>query len=623
MPSGVHRSGGRVLVHTVAAPGGVGPARRRARTVPAIDVRFDPDLRIDTGAIVVTLEPGGCLRALGVRWRLVPWGGASAPWRVVHRCGARLDLERLAHSEDRRLELRALVTLHAGLSRIDVGLHVHAEAGAALPGGIGLLAERHESMAVRPGDGPVFEEAISLRRADGRWWRTDGEPDDEGPDPADEPPGVASATEDHVVLECSEPWSVAFSSGLMAITADPPARRVWMWSTEPGAELAAGEGRMLRARIGPGRRAPSPVAFGRPVAPTPVAGGGTPLTTPVSPMPSSSVGIEGAMSGPVASFLADAKYGLQQEGTGRGDWPFSPKHVGNLEYDTILGLLLHALRAGDARAFHAARAAGDHLLTVDRDAAHTGLFHPHGRGHRAAPIEAGHHWVEGLMLLDTWTADPLRSGILDEVLEDQARTLGALDLDRQLPRSLGWGLLALSAAAHREGAWTAATRTAVRRWRRHLLARQTPGGLLALVRVRSERDLHQENPFVQGGIIAPALARSLRPLPDPRTRRAARRLATALATHALHRVDDRWSLALRVVVNARSGRVIGRSGDAPGEHAALFLAGLLTTSPSLRVRPPLRALRGRIPATWRFPRKRYIGPELSILLRSMPVLADW
>ncbi|MAG56378.1 MAG: hypothetical protein CMJ83_08820, partial [Planctomycetes bacterium] len=85
VPSGVHRSGGRVLVHTVAAPGGVGPARRRARTVPAIDVRFDPDLRIDTGAIVVTLEPGGCLRALGVRWRLVPWGGASAPWRVVHR----------------------------------------------------------------------------------------------------------------------------------------------------------------------------------------------------------------------------------------------------------------------------------------------------------------------------------------------------------------------------------------------------------------------------------------------------------------------------------------------------------------------------------------------------------
>jgi len=314
--------------------------------------------------------------------------------------------------------------------------------------------------------------------------------------------------------------------------------------------------------------------------------------------------------------LDDAEHGVIRDGPGRGDWRFGPEDVGNGEYDTILGWVRFAETRGHDGAIRAARRMADHLLSEDRDAAGSGLFFPHGPGHRRAAIEIGHHWIEGLVMLGAREPDTLRRLMITELLMAQLTTLEGADLDRQLPRSLGWGLLALAIAAEQPGPHRPRTRAAVRRWRREILARQTPRGWLHLVPLAGDPDLGNENPFVQGGIILPALVASLRAVPSARDRPAVRRLAAALGRTATHEVDDVRRLARRVALDVRTGRVLSRSGAAPGEHAALFLAGLRSAGRNGR-EASLAALAAAISSTLRASRKRYIGPEVSILLRSL------
>ena len=235
-------------------------------------------------------------------------------------------------------------------------------------------------------------------------------------------------------------------------------------------------------------------------------------------------------------------------------------------------------------------------------------------------MEAGHHWVAGLLLLQELQPDALRGEKLTATLQRQAETLDGLDLDRQLPRSLGWGLMALSASALRPGARCHQTVRVLRRWREYVLGTQTSSGLLALVPLSGGGHLAVENPFVQGGIILPALVRSLRAAPSARAARGTARLARALGRSATRTDRDGTVLPLRITLDVRSGRVIARSGRAPGEHAALFLAGLGAADPKLLRTPSSVALMRSVPSTLRCDRKVYIGAELSILLRALPGL---
>jgi hypothetical protein len=321
-------------------------------------------------------------------------------------------------------------------------------------------------------------------------------------------------------------------------------------------------------------------------------------------------------------FLDGSERGLITFGPEAGDWRMDRRVVGNLEYDTVLGLMRHAFIARDVTCWLQARASADHLLGWDRDRRGSGLFFPHGLEHRGAPPECGHHWVSGLMLLDAWEGDILRHRALQRVLADQLEALERVDLERELPRSLGWGLQALVAGARGDHD-PRGYRREIRRWRRHLLSRQSPSGFLRLARLDGEPDLRQLSPMVQGGIIAPALARSADVVAGDGAHLAARRLVRALARRAVFRVGDEHFLARRLVLDAREGEVVGRSGRCEGEMAALFLAGVAETDPSLRRMPALGALRRGLPAQLLAHHRRFIGRELSLLLRSMPEIAEW
>lgn len=115
---------------------------------------------------------------------------------------------------------------------------------------------------------------------------------------------------------------------------------------------------------------------------------------------------------------------------GRGDYlrgdPDAPT-VTNLEFDTALGFARLALTAPAQRdaLLRRARAAAVHLLDRDLDV-RSGLPHCHGRGHRTAAPEAGHVWIEGLLLTGLLTAD-------------RSMIHGAISLGRALARHVEGG----------------------------------------------------------------------------------------------------------------------------------------------------------------------------------------
>lgn len=541
-------------------------------------------LRVTTGVIEAELLPAGGVRIDG--FEVAPVGAArSGKWVVAHACPVRVTVSFDAGVAADRCRRRWTWTFHAGSGRLDGAQHVYAGERTALPDGVGWRLTVAGAEALRFA-GKSYRGRVALDRAGGRWRRRSDdriESEDHG---------------DAAGLAGSEPWSWLLTSGCETLTWDGEVATVL--ATAAGAVLEPGEGRIARAAWCRGPAAP--VRAARLWVREPAGA------------PSDLVETSRAL---LERMLNDRACGFISEGRGRGDWRFGRDDAGNGEYDTTLGLLRFGDLTGHSEAHRLARAMADHLLGVDWDGAGSALFFPHGPGHREGPIEIGHHWIEGLCVLEDREPCPLRRGLLDEIMLRQIETFQAADLDRELPRSLGWGLLALSEAADRPGPHRIDTRAELERWRNAILDRQTPGGWLHLVALAGDPEVGNENPFVQGGIILPALVRSLTVVPSSRARSRTRRLARALERGATHVIDQECRLARRCVIDVGSGQVLSRTGAAPGEHAALFLAGLRSAGRGAAEPPHLRALRRTIPSTLRSDDKRFVGAQLSILLRSL------
>ena len=374
--------------------------------------------------------------------------------------------------------------------------------------------------------------------------------------------------------------------------------------------MRGGETRILRVAL---QRGAAPAA--RPLVWDPKLrenGSGLPVDAPgLHPVP-----IVRATRATLDSFLSDRRHGFQWVGEHAGDYMFSTFAVGNLEYDTILGLLMASARWKELRFARAARLAGDHLLCRDWDRMGSGLFFAHGADHRTGELEAGHHWVEGLMLLERLAPDVARGRLLRELLSGQVESFEELDLNRQFPRSLGWGLRALSLGVEHAPDRRVARRE-VRRWRDHLMSRQTRSGFLRLAGAGTDENHFQVNPFVQGGIVAPAWKQSLRVVPDSRARRGLMRLVRALSRKGVQKTEVRDVLPLRIVCKRRDGSVAGWTGIAPDEHAALFIAGIRESSAAEGRRASVVGLERGLGANLKLSTKSCVGPELSLLLRSV------
>ncbi len=232
-------------------------------------------------------------------------------------------------------------------------------------------------------------------------------------------------------------------------------------------------------------------------------------------------------------------------------------------------------------------------------------------------IEAGHHWIAGVLALERLQPDPVRGPLVETLVASELSALARLDLEKQWPRSLGWGLWALAEAA-RTGAFPKEHRREIRRFRNHLLARRANSGVLLLTKEEGGMT-YAESPFVQGGILVPAIAASLEVVPDAEQRGALAGFARAWLRLGMVLDEERFGLSERVAFDRR-GNVIGRSGRAEPEFGALFAAGLVAAEPELSRDPTLRRLVALVSAAPLDERRRYLGRNLSVLLRSLPWL---
>lgn len=620
VPAMFHRRPGRRILHA-ALPAASAGGRLRVRAgapagpaAPRIQAGLEGAGReawIDTGAGRIRLGPGTTIHSVSESFTIFP-EPAGGRWSVVHRCPLRVELlcEGRGSGGSGSVSVAVTVAAHAGADRLEIGLLLEAADEAGLAAGAGIAFGMRNAASLRLGDTIVEGRPAARRRltwSGGVWWE-DGERVAEA---ARGVIGIGRASAGWLVLpngreEGFENLEVQAGGGSAAVH----------WAG-PGSRLARGEGRIFRALLGVGPAPPSAAPMVLPRVPASAASALAPGLGD-GPGPTSDP-IDVAAAGLVADFLADPARGLLTSGPGAGDWRMDRDSVGNLEYDTVGGLLGFAASARVPAAFAQAQASADHLLGEDVDRSATGLFFEHGPAHRSGRVEAGHHWLEGPLLLDLWLDDPLRRRVLGAALERQIGTFAALDLSRQFPRSLGWGLRALAAGATAAPARAPWIRE-VRRWRRRILGAQARSGILLLAREEREPHLFAESPFVQGGILAPALAASTGPAPDAEATAAAARLARFLAAHAILRAKDGWRLAETLVYDARAGSVAGRSGRVPGEEAALFLAGVLRACPALAGDSAVEGLRRSIPATLGAERRRFIGRELSLLLRALPGL---
>jgi len=559
------------------------------------------------------LLPGGIV-CMG-EWTFAPWPAATSDgeWKLRSNDPLRIDVTYEGHlaprGEGARLRFVLALTIHRHTDRVAISIHADARRVVTLTRGLGLLVRSGEGLGLRGRDrvllraatGPLTgaRESASVWRLERRKW--------------------TSSRNAALEIQAGDPllveWGSAFPIRDLELRAG--GRELLLLGAPAGARLRRGEGRILRFRLGFGGCEPPYPALVIPGSALRRAGGGTTLVR--RPMR----GNVAALTEPlIAKWLRDPWHGLQLEGPDAGDWLMGRETVGNLEYDTVLGLLQRAHGLSDVRAFETALTCLDQSLARDRDAGDTGLFIPHGAGHRGAQVEPGHHWIEGVLLAEHWTMDPLLTLEVDRILASQLRTFTGLTLDQALPRDLGWGLLALGSGAVRSQDH-AGYRRAVLRWRRHILARQHARGPLCLVPDRGRKGLFRINPFVQGGILAPALARSLLFCPSGADRKRIRRLARFLARHGMTLVDGVSALPRRITFDSRAGRVTGFSAPAEGEHAALFLAGITAADPALRSHRNLHALRGALTGQLRASRKRYTGREMSLLMRALPGLEGW
>lgn len=615
VPAVFHRHRGGYLLHARLPPGPRRRVLRRGRGRPGWDLEVQ-ELPGDAGLCVegacgrVRLSPGGRVVAKG--FELEPWPSLleAGPWRVAHRCVLRVTCVRdgiLPLKEGRRLRARLLVRLHAGAPRMEVGLMLVASRRCALPDGYGLRLKVRGaarmvspvSGALRPRESPVVAcwEGEGFRVPPGKTWLP----------PA---PGL-------FLLEGTLPlWlrCPAARGRPVAGFVLEPGGALRILAEGGGCRLLAGEGRVVRAVLGTGGAPARGPGVVRPACSLKRGGGGSPLPPPVM-----EDRLQAVASDLAAALLHDPERGLIRRGEHAGDYRLPRGDLANLEYDTTLGLVIWALAGEEPAALAAARTGRDLLLARVWDRAGSGLFFPHGSHHRRGQVEPGHHWVGGLLLLEHAEPDPLTGPELERVLDAQLRELERRDLEQELPRSLGWGLLALSEAA----LWRRDDRDSrreIRRWRGHLLARQTGSGILGLVPFPGRPRTWLTNPFVQGGIILPALVRSLGAVPSASCAPKVRHLARGLARHAVVEREERLHLARRLVVPEGSGKPTAWVQDPVPGRAALFLGGLAAADPALKRLEPMRALL-QTSLERLDPQALKVGPRASLLLRALPHLA--
>ncbi len=322
-----------------------------------------------------------------------------------------------------------------------------------------------------------------------------------------------------------------------------------------GARLEAGESRIFRTLLS--QHALDPAAKAMLLAAEP--------TAPSTPF-------DQLVRSQVQRFLDDGVHGLRRREPDAGDWMHQSNAVGNLEYDTIGGLLAHGIKWGDARAISAGLAARDHLLSVDL-APSRGFPFEHGAGHRSGQHEAGHHWMWGLLSARRAWPDPLIDPVLERLLVQQECEFESFDPRRELERSTGWGLLALSET----GAAAALSKRGVRSLTR--LARQftsrpwSAGWIAPVISAAKDRTLILDS-FEQGIhlLALSALARS--DLCEAARERAGR-LAMRLNEDALHPdAEGKLHLVESIAVERGAGRTVHVTGTQRAAKALLVLAAM-------------------------------------------------
>ncbi len=315
---------------------------------------------------------------------------------------------------------------------------------------------------------------------------------------------------------------------------------------------------------------------------------------------------------------SDPRRGLGVRREDAGDWKMDAYRFGNLEWDTTLGLLLRHLDRGDPADFGQAMQAAEHLLQRDRDAARSGLFFLHGAGHRSGMVEPGHHWTEGLRLASAMTDDPRLRDALPRIADEQIASLSRIDLDLALPRSLGWGLLAL-VSLHDVATDRKSSEKTIRRLRDHVVLRWLPEGRFALERAGPDPDApYRTSPFVETGIVLPALVRAEAVAPSALARERIKKAAAAAVRDSYDEIDGRRILRRAIWSDPVRGRPLKKTGEAGGEERLLFLAGLKAAGiKSAAHASELAQVRADL--LWR--EKTFVGKEASMLLRALADLA--
>jgi len=294
-----------------------------------------------------------------------------------------------------------------------------------------------------------------------------------------------------------------------------------------------------------------------------------------------------------------------------GDWRWSRKDAGNLEYDTALGFLAWGVRRKEPRLAAWAVTAARHLAQRDLDRWRWGLPLRHGPYHRSGIVEFGHLWFEGLLAVAGTTADPFLLEEAQGLLEAYRKRSGERVPRRTLMRCLGWGLLAAT-ALH---AWSKdeATLRRLEAYRRGFL--EAPGADLPLVEpMKGEPGLYRVSPWVAEGILVPALLRAERLVPGSGAADRVRRMSDVLLEEAWE--DKTGRLYGRLVIDEK-GRIVKKDGTSPGEEMLLFAAGLLAAESLTGSEGYGTAARRVASQAWtrlRLAKKTYRGMEISQLL---------
>jgi hypothetical protein len=315
----------------------------------------------------------------------------------------------------------------------------------------------------------------------------------------------------------------------------------------------------------------------------------------------------------VAALRSDPRHGLLHRASDLGDWKLDAARVGNLEWDTSLGFLVRFLDRGEPVDAWQALCGVEHLLLRDRDPA-TGLFFQHGPEHQSGVVEAGHHWAEGFAAVAAWTDDPWLEDDCRRLAAAQIAAFAGMDPGAALPRSLGWALTALC-ALHAVAPDEQRSRDAILRLERFLASRQGPSGHFALEPSSVREGASRVAPFVDGGIVLPALERARRITRRARTADVVRRARGALLRDAIDRRPEGPVLSSSLLIDEKSGRVVGRAGAAEGEEIVLFLAGVGLDD--ARARELLAAAE----VSLALDRRVYLGKPVSMLMRALPALA--